>query len=170
MPRIRESEIEPIEDKAPRIENLSAALSFRVARFVAINERNGAQYFKDQLGVSLSEWRVLGLVAESDGVTTRSIRKTLLMDRGLLSRVVKALRERKLILSQACKTDKRQTQLFLTPSGWGLHRDCIAFTNERNRSMASILEPHEEAEFSRLLDLLIDHNAQLLKKRGLTDD
>ena len=152
------------------IESLSEALSFRISRLSAINERSGSQYFRDELGVSLSEWRVLGLVAEFDPATTSSVRESLLMDRGLLSRIVKELCARDLLISQPSPTDKRQTQLFLTPQGWQLHRNCIAFTNERNGSMASVLTPKEQSEFGRMLDLLIKHNVELLRQRNLSYD
>lgn len=149
---------------------LSEALSFRISRLAAINERNGSQYFRSQFDLSLCEWRVLGLVAQGDPATTRSARATLLMDRGLLSRVVKGLTKRKLITSKTAPDDKRQSLLFLTPQGWDLYERCIAFTKERNAVMTSVLTCAERTEFERLLDLLIYHNAELLKNKGLSDD
>lgn len=149
---------------------ISEAMSFRVSRFAAINEHLGSKHFRDEFGLSLSEWRVLGLVEESDPATTSSVRDTLLMDRGLLSRVVKALRTRGLLLSQTSATDKRQTELFLTVEGRELHQACMEFTKERNREMASALTPVEQAEFQRILDVLITSNAQRLTKKEAADD
>lgn len=149
---------------------ISEAMSFRVSRFAAINEHLGSKHFRDEFGLSLSEWRVLGLVEESDPATTSSVRDTLLMDRGLLSRVVKALRTRGLLLSQTSATDKRQTELFLTVEGRELHQACMEFTKERNREMASALTPVEQAEFQRILDVLITSNAQRLTKKETADD
>lgn len=149
---------------------LPDALSFRIARLAAINERSGSHYFRTEQGVSLSEWRVLGLVADGNPATTASLRDTLVMDRGQLSRVVKALIARKLLRSQPNPKDKRQTQLHLTPDGRALFDKCIAFTEGRNRVMASALTPEERHEFSRLLDLMIDHNAALFMQRNPSDD
>ena len=149
---------------------LSEALSFRLARMVVINDRLGSKYFRDQKGLSLSEWRIMGLVAEGAPATTSSIRDRLLMDRGLLSRVVKALCERGLLTSTPNPDDKRHTLLALTPEGQKLHDNCIVFTSERNASMTSVLTAHEIAEFSRVLDLLIDHNTNRLTQEGLNDD
>ena len=152
------------------LKRLPDALSFRIARLAAINERAGTQHFRDELGISLSGWRVIGLVAEGDPATTISVRDALVMDRGLLSRVVKELITRGLLLSQHSPTDKRQTQLYLTPDGWALHKKCIAFTKERNAVMTGSLTPHEEAEFSRVLDILIKENAERLRLRSLSND
>ncbi|GGA27521.1 MarR family winged helix-turn-helix transcriptional regulator [Neptunicoccus cionae] len=149
----------------PQIENLSGALSFRISRLAAINERNGSHHFRNQLGVSLSEWRVIGLVAESEPMLTSTLREILVMDHGLLSRVVKELIARGLLSSQACQTDKRQIELTLTSEGRRLHNDCISFTIERNAVMASVLSPDEQAELNRLLDVMIAHNATLLKSK-----
>jgi len=153
-----------------RIESLTAALSFRISRLSAINERLGAHHFRNEMGVTLSEWRVLALAAEGDPATTIAVRETLLLDRGLLSRIVKGLSDRGLLVSEASPTDKRQTQLLLTADGWELHERCIAFTNERNTYMASVLNPYERTEFERMLDLLIKHNTKLLRLRNLSND
>lgn len=149
---------------------LSDALSFRVSRFAAINEHLGSKHFRDEFELSLSEWRVLGLVQESDPATTSSVRAMLLMDRGLLSRVVKALRTRGLLISQTSATDKRQIELFLTVEGRELHQACMEFTKERNREMASALTTAEQAEFQRILDVLITSNAQRLTTKEAADD
>ncbi|MBR9864809.1 MAG: MarR family transcriptional regulator [Rhodobacteraceae bacterium] len=148
-----------------QIENLSEALSFRIARLAAINERNGVHYFRKHLGVNLSEWRVIGLVAESEPMLTSTLREILVMDHGLLSRVVKELVARDLLTSGPCEADKRQTELSLTPEGRRLHAQCIAFTIQRNTAMASVLSPKEQAELHRFLELLISHNAELLKTK-----
>ncbi|UYV39217.1 MarR family transcriptional regulator [Rhodobacteraceae bacterium D3-12] len=153
-----------------QIRHLTDAMSFRVSRFASINEYLGSKHFRREFGVSLSEWRVLGLVAEGNPATTRALRDTLLMDRGLLSRVVKALRSRGLVRSQVCASDKRQAELFLTDEGRALHRACIAFTDNRNKAMASALTAEEQAEFNRLLDVLIASNAALIKTKEYADD
>lgn len=148
-----------------QIENLSEALSFRISRLAAINERNGSLYFRKHLGLSLSEWRVIGLVAESEPMLTSTLREILVMDHGLLSRVVKELIARGLLSSGPCEADKRQTELSLTPEGRRLHDQCISFTIQRNAVMASVLSQEEQAELHRLLDLMITHNAALLKAK-----
>ena len=165
--RIEEGKQGPTQAELKRLPD---ALSFRIARLAAINERAGTQHFRDELGISLSGWRVIGLVAEGDPATTISVRDMLVMDRGLLSRVVKELITRGLLLSQPSPTDKRQTQLYLTPDGWALHKKCIAFTKQRNAVMTQGLTPQEEAEFSRLLDLLIETNAERLRLRSVSTD
>jgi len=153
-----------------KIERLSQAMSFRISRLAAINERTGANRFKNEFGLSLSEWRMIGLVAQSDPATTSQIRETLLLDRGLLSRTVKELCARNLLITTPSPDDRRQTLLSLTDEGRTIHQACIAFTDERNHSMASVLTAEEQKEFSRMLDLMIEHNAELLKQRSLPSD
>ena len=153
-----------------QIQCLSDALSFRVSRFAAINEHLGSKHFRDEFGLSLSEWRVLGLVQESDPATTASVRATLLMDRGFLSRVVKGLRTRGLLISQTSATDKRQTELLLTVEGKELHQAGMVFTRERNQAMASALKPSEQAEFGGMLDMLIAANAKRLTTKDSADE
>ncbi|WP_069300678.1 MarR family winged helix-turn-helix transcriptional regulator [Neptunicoccus sediminis] len=158
------SDTAPMTGESP-IENLSEALSFRISRLAAINERNGSHHFRNHLGVNLSEWRVIGLVAEYEPMLTSALRDILVTDHGLLSRIVKELVSRGLLISQPCAADKRQTELSLTPEGRDLHNNCIPFTIERNAVMASVLSPEEQAELYRLLDVMIAHNAALLKAK-----
>nr|WP_325249980.1 MarR family winged helix-turn-helix transcriptional regulator [Amylibacter sp.] len=162
--------INPALPDPDSIERLSQAMSFRISRLAAINERAGTHRFKNEFGLSLSEWRVIGLVAESSPATTSKIRKMLLLDRGLLSRTVKELCSRNLLITEPSPKDRRQTLLFLTDEGRALHQACIKFTDERNRSMASVLTAKEQEEFGRILDLMIDHNAKLLKQGNYTGD
>ncbi len=152
------------------LQALPDALSFKLFRMVALNERNGAFYFKKELGVTLLEWRILGLVVAHEPATMRDVRRMLLMDRGLFSRTVKEMRASGLLTVDAHPEDKRQMSLRPTRAGSDLHDRCLAYTKARNDRMAEPLTPQERSEFVRLLDKLIAHNHRILMQKDRGDD
>lgn len=146
------------------LSSLPEALSFRISRLAAISERAGGQYFKREFDLTLAEWRILGLTATAGMITFACLRDTLLLDKGQLSRTIKALVARGLIETRKSETDSRQIDLHITPAGQELNDRALRFTSERNAVMAGVLTGEECAEFGRLLDLLIEHNQALLLK------
>jgi DNA-binding MarR family transcriptional regulator len=144
------------------IRSIREALSFRIARMAAINERAGGQHFKSEFDLTLMEWRILGLTAAMQPVSFAELRDILLVDKGLLSRTIKALVARGLIDTRKLKSDARQIELLITPVGTSLHDNVLEFTIERNAAMAAVLTDQEWAAFDQALDKLLEHNQNIL--------
>lgn len=150
---------------APRpLSALPEALSFRISRLAAISERAGGQYFKREYDLTLVEWRILGLTATDGMIPFAALRDTLLLDKGQLSRTIKALVARGLIETRKAQSDSRQIDLHITAAGQKLNDSALRFTSQRNAVMAGVLSQDDLAEFERMLDLLIEHNQALLSK------
>ncbi|AHD03569.1 MarR family winged helix-turn-helix transcriptional regulator [Leisingera methylohalidivorans] len=150
------------------LSSLPEALSFRISRLAAINERSGGRYFKREYDLTLVEWRILGLTATEGMIHFTTLRDTLLLDKGQLSRTIKALVARGLIETRNSEADARQIDLHITPAGQELNDQALRFTSQRNAVLAGVLTQAERAEFERMLDLLIGHNQALLAK-GITN-
>lgn len=157
-PRDENLEIEPLR-------SLPDALSFRIARLAAINERMAGQIFRSEFGISLNEWRVIGITGALQPVTFSAIRELLYFDKGQLSRVIRSLSDRGLIISATSPSDARQIELRLSETGEAIHREALEFTAKRNAIMAEVLTTEERSEFRRLLDKLVTHNAQKLEEK-----
>ena len=151
----------------PPIAAIEDALSFRVARFNLINDRLGGANFVKRFGITLNEWRVIGLTHSADRPTHSDIRKTLLMDKGQLSRIVSSLGERGLLHVKEAESDKRAIQLELSAEGQELHDHILTEASRRNESVASCFTAEECAEFLRLLDKLTDHAVMRAASEGI---
>lgn len=151
----------------PPIEQITDALSFKVARLSALNERTGGHYFKSVHDITLNQWRILGLTAALGPVPSRQVRDILYMDKGQFSRVVKQLTERGLIQSAPRASNASASDLIITETGQALHDVLISFTAERNASVVSTLTPEECTEFLRILDKISAHNQQLAQQNGM---
>lgn len=149
----------------PPIHEITDALSFKLARLNAINERAGSYYFKAYHDITLNQWRILGLIAAMQPVRSREVRDRLYMDKGQFSRVVKQLTERGLIVATPASSNASAIKLRLTEAGSKLHAVLIRFTAERNARTASVLTPKECQTFLRLLDKVGDHAHALLMQR-----
>ncbi|TDL78079.1 MarR family transcriptional regulator [Palleronia sediminis] len=149
----------------PPIHEITDALSFKLARLNAINERAGSYYFKLHHDITLNQWRILGLVSAMEPAPARDVRDSLYMDKGQFSRVVKQLVERRLIDISPAPDNASANTLRLTPAGRSLHKVLIGFTAERNARTAAVLTPEECETFLALLDKVGNHAHTLLMKR-----
>ena len=152
----------------PEILSVTDALSFRVARFNLLNERLGGMNFQKRLGVTLNEWRVIGLTEALAPATVSDVRKMLLMDKGQLSRSVRGLVARGLLLTHTSPEDRRAVTLSLTGKGRVLHGKVLAEAAMRNESVVGCFTAEESAEFLRLLDKLTAHSIARAEAEGIT--
>lgn len=169
MTSLKTEKPEPEKAMYRPIATLMDALSFRISRLAAINERAGGHHFKSEFDLSLSEWRILGVTAAKQGVAFSELRDILLLDKGQLSRTIKSLSARGLIQTRKSRSDARQIDLSITETGQALHERAIGFTVERNAVMGAVLTDAEWSEFDRLLGKLIDHNQRMLAAKGMAD-
>ena len=153
----------------PPINSLLDALTFRLERLVAVNDRVGSIKFKETHGLSLNEWRVLGLTSAMSPATISAIRKVLVMDKGQLSRVVARLTDKGMIRSRPASDDARSVELVLTEKGEVLHAEVLKFTAERNDKVVEGLTPEECCEFLRILQKITAHNEKLSALAGLLE-
>ena len=149
----------------PPIKQLDQALSFRIAKLAALNERSGSYYFQNAYGLRLNEWRVLGTLAPHKKMSFSQMFEALWIDKGQLSRTIKGMAQRGLLHTQAAEKDARQIDLHITPKGHALHDEVLGFTLERNEAMVGDLSPDECALFLNFLSRVIAHNEALLQHR-----
>jgi DNA-binding MarR family transcriptional regulator len=149
----------------PPIHKITDALSFKLARLNAINERAGSYHFRRHHDITLTNWRILGLVAAMEPAPSREVRDTLYMDKGQFSRAVSQLTERGLLEASPAATNASAINLRLTEAGRDLHAVLIRFTAERNASTASVLSAEECRTFLHLLDRVWAHAHALVMNR-----
>lgn len=141
----------------PEISDIRDLLAFRVAMLAAANDRVGQSWLKAEHGVSLREWRVLGIIAALEPVKFGDVVHDLQLDKGQLSRLVKALIERGFVDSQGDAGDQRVSRLSLTPAGRELHDELLDKALKGNDRILAALSTAETATFIRLLDKLQPH-------------
>jgi DNA-binding MarR family transcriptional regulator len=138
----------------PEVADIRDLLTFRIAMLAAASDRVGQSWLLEEFRLRLSEWRALGLIAALEPVRFGALARALLIDKGQLSRQLKAMTERGLIAANPDARDQRALVLELTPHGRALHERVLSRALERNRLVAGQLTPAEADTLFRLLDKL----------------
>ena len=131
-------------------------LSFRIHRLAIANDRHGQRLIMNRFGLTLPQWRVIGVIA-SIGIDApiAQVLEDLSMNKSQLSREFKTLLAMGLVTSTPDDVDRRRLRASLTPKGQELHDQVLAFVHAQNEIMVAQL-PYEAVEtMMRNLDLLI---------------
>ena len=136
----------------PDVHDIRDLLSYRLARLGAGNERAGQHWMGKHFGVKITEFRVLGLTCALEPLVFREAARLLVMDKGQLSRIVKALVESGLVSTTPLAGDLRTVELTATPKGRALMDEMMAVATARNRMIVADLTAAETRELFRLLE------------------
>ena len=143
------------EDDVIELENF---LPYQVILLADRVSRHSAAIVKRFRDMNLSQWRVLAAVAEAQGRTANEVVAVTPMDKGLVSRAVKSLIERRLIERRASDSDGRVGHLYLTRRGARTYREIAREIRDMESEMLGALDPDEadtlQGSLSRLLDSL----------------
>lgn len=151
----------------PKVNAISDGLAFKLARLVAIHERHGNYNFSKKFNLSLNEWRVLGLANEMEPVFFRDIRIMMNIDKGQLSRAIKQLVKKEILLSTESKEDARLIEITTTLKGKKLHDKMLKFSVERNEEIIQGLTSEDLREFCRILEKITKSSISLVNKSKL---
>ncbi|MBA2685032.1 MAG: MarR family transcriptional regulator [Gemmatimonadaceae bacterium] len=129
------------------------------SRITAIRRFN--RFYTRQIGVlqdglldtdfSLAEARVLYELAHEDGATATGICKSLGLDAGYLSRMLRSFEKRALVQRRQSAADARRTMLSLTRKGRGAFAKLDARAHDE---IAALLANHPAGEQRRLVDAM----------------
>ena len=88
--------------------------------------------------LSLSEWRVLLVVADRPGISAQDLADYIGLDKMSVSRAVRGLESRKRLVRRASNRDRRSRLLYLTAEGWRIYREIAASGLARERAVFAI--------------------------------
>jgi DNA-binding MarR family transcriptional regulator len=138
----------------PSIGDIRDLLTFRIAMIAAAGDRVAQRWLGGEFDLRIVEWRVLGVVRAMQPVRFFELAKTLLVDKGQLSRVVGSLTRRGLVASYPDPDDHRTMRLRVTDLGRALHDRVLARAFERNQRVVAALDAGELKTLFALLDKL----------------
>jgi len=148
--------------KHPPVETIEDVFTFKMNRFVMVNEREGHRWAKKYFDLSLNEWRVLALIKAHAPVRASDVADQMLMDKSQLSRLIKALMAKHLINSKTDHADARAIVLSLTAKGGMLYQDMMDEVLHQNEKVLEPLSAEEVLQFNDMLNRLNTHSLALL--------
>lgn len=110
-----------------------------------------ARTYEALFGLTIPEWRLVAVVAESGGITQQAIGARTLMDKVTVSRAAIALVDRGLLARQANPEDRRSHLLDLTDAGRDLYKAIAPKALDLESRIFAAFDPTEVAQFMDML-------------------
>ena len=129
-------------------------LTFRLARVQAKLNAQSARILKDFAGLTLTHWRLLSLIATSEGTTAAHLSREVAMDKGLISRNLKTMIADGLVRVTIDALDHRAQHLELTPLGEEKFRATLPRMRARQDAVRAHLDVEAEEAINRALEQL----------------
>ena len=100
-----------------------------------------AKFYRDQYGINVPEWRVLVILSATNHQTAKDLATHSQMDKVKISRTMKSLEAKGLIIERTCKEDARARRYNLTINGRQLINEvkpkALAFEEELIGSLST---------------------------------
>jgi DNA-binding MarR family transcriptional regulator len=113
-----------------------------------------ADDYQRRYDISVTEWRVMAVLARFDGLSAREVAERTAMDKVAVSRALARLVEAGRVNRVTHDDDKRRSVLSLTEAGWDMHDEVAPMARAREREVLAKLDAEERAWLTRILDKL----------------
>ncbi|GGO75513.1 transcriptional regulator [Marinobacterium nitratireducens] len=111
-------------------------------------------YVSEHFGVTIPEWRILARLAEDERLNSRDIGRITMMDKSKVSRGVKLLDGKGLLIKEKDEQDHRVTYLSLSEAGCRLYHELAPRALEWESRLIRVLDTSEYRDLMRILEKL----------------
>lgn len=125
--------------------------SYRTSRLIA-------SVYQERFGIRIPEWRVIAVLGQHGKATSKEIAEFTAMDKVAVSRAVRALVEKQLVVRKVSKFDARVGNLRLSKAGLEVYEEIVPLALGLE---ARILEGFGEENVKRLHELFDQLNQRL---------
>lgn len=115
-----------------------------------------ADDYQSRFDLSVTEWRVMAVLARYPGLSAREVAERTAMDKVAVSRALARLVEAGRVDRATHDDDKRRSVLRLTEAGWTIHDQVAPMARRREREMLAKLDAEERGWLTRILDKLME--------------
>lgn len=130
---------------------LEEFLPYRLSVLANTVSRDVARMYDERFGLSIPEWRVMAALARYKALSAVEVAGRTAMDKVRVSRAVARLLRAGVIQRATDRTDRRRSELRLSPRGIAIHAQIVPLALSVERELLSVLS----AEECRSLDLLL---------------
>ena len=113
-----------------------------------------ADDYQRRYDLSVTEWRVMAVLARFEGLSAREVAERTAMDKVAVSRALARLVAAARVNRATHDNDKRRSVLSLTDTGWAIHDEVAPMARKREREVLAKLDTEERAWLTRILDKL----------------
>ncbi len=120
-----------------------------------------ARQYSDRFGLTIPEWRVMAVLGQTPGLSSREVARRTAMDKVQVSRAVASLMRAKRVARGGDVRDGRITRLSLTRQGRAIYDEIVPLALHLEELLLSALSPEERSSFDRLM-MKLARQARLL--------
>ncbi|MBN8893631.1 MAG: MarR family transcriptional regulator [Rhodanobacter sp.] len=114
-----------------------------------------ADDYQSRHDLSVTEWRVMAVLARFEGLSAREVAERTAMDKVAVSRALARLVAAGRVDRTVHDNDKRRSVLKLSAAGWAIHDDVAPMARAREREVLAKLDAEERQWLERILDKLL---------------
>jgi len=113
-----------------------------------------AREYEQRFDLSVTEWRVMAVLARFDALSAREVAERTAMDKVAVSRALARLVDAGRVSRRTHDGDKRRSVLRLSARGWKIHDAVAPLALQHERELLGQLSLAEREVLSRILDKL----------------
>ncbi len=147
--------VSPRNSKAHAPLELEHFLPYRLSILSNTVSQAIAREYQQRFDLSMTEWRVMAVLARFDAVSAREVADRTAMDKVAVSRALSRLVEAGRVSRGTHDDDKRRSVLSLTEDGWSIHDTVAPLARQHERDVLALLDDGERAALRRILDKLL---------------
>ena len=136
----------------PSFQTPSSFVTFRLARLQCGLNAQGTALLKSKSGLSLVEWRLIQTLRMIKNASLTEIADHVQMDKGQLSRKIKAMVENGLLTTKTDKRDQRIQHLTLTSKAEQLSAQMMPIMETRQRRLLADVSAEDLEVFYGVID------------------
>lgn len=133
---------------------LSTFLPFRLSVLSNAISQRIAQLYDREFGLSVWQWRVMAVTADTPGISATEIGQRTQMDKVAVSRAVAGLIEMGYLERRPSADDARRANLYLTKTGADIYELIVPLAKAEEARLVSALDSEEQMELARLMGKL----------------
>lgn len=130
-------------EEGRRLLDLDRYAPYLLATITATLSARASARFRADLGVGVSDWRVIASLAQHPGATASQMVEAVTLDKAAVSRALAGLSSRNLVDAIPGERDPRRKSWFLTEEGWALHDALLDRALEQEAHLTQGISPSE---------------------------
>ena len=131
-------------------------IGYLIQRLAFVLGRQSDQVLQEQLGIGLSQFKILMVLGWHANVQQRQIADNLGQTEASISRQIKLLKEKGLLTTEISPSNRREHITRPTPKGQRLSEKAIEVLNDYHAPMFSRLRDKQQAELLESLTVMYD--------------
>jgi DNA-binding MarR family transcriptional regulator len=144
------------DDSALRTLELDRFLPYRLSVLANTMSVAIATAYAERFGLSIPEWRVMAVLAQQPGLSAAQVATRTAMDKVAVSRAVASLERARRVERTQATSDRRRSQLQLTPKGAAVYREVVPFALAYEDAVLRGLPARARQKLDVLLDDLLE--------------